>query len=198
MGHLQKEEERRILLQKIFPPEMLVDIGKAIGDSYCAQIDERGYTKDHKSIYHDEVRKEILDRLSRQLVDAQLLDFSLKHKDKLLDFWDFRGKYYTYDPTIKELSLKDSEPELKGGMEKLCKKYGESAFALLKACYEICVEKKRVWDNYFYILVIAKELGMTGKYDELLADFELKGLIAKHKGDINIPEERRPLVKQII
>lgn len=191
---VEKEEERRILFKRIFPPEKLLEIGKQVGDPYCAKFDERGYDKDYRHFNEEEV----ITRLSKALSDQQVLEFSLKYRDDLSSYRDFRGNYYTYEPKKKELKLESSWPELRREIERLIQKHGENARALLKACYHICVEVGKRWKNYYHIQSRAREFGMKKGWLIMLADFELAGVISRHKGDINIPEERAPLFRDFI
>lgn len=191
---VEKEEEGRILFKRIFPPEILLEVRKEVGDSYCAQFDERGYDKDYKRFNEEEV----ITLLSKALSDQQILEFSLKYRDDLSSYWDFRGNYYTYDPKKKELKLESSWPELRREIQRLIQKHGENARAFLKACCYVCVEVGKRWKNYYHIQSKAREFGMKKGWFTMLADFELAGVISRHKGNIDIPEERVPLFRDFI
>jgi hypothetical protein len=190
----EKEDERHILLKKIFPSEKLLETGKQLGDSYCLRFDERGYDKEYKRFDEGEV----INRLSKLLSDQQTLEFSSKYRDSLSTYWDFRGNYYTYDPKKRELKLESSWPELRREMERLLEKHGENARAFLRACYRICVELDKKWKNYYHIQSKAREFGMKKGWLTMLADFELGGIVTRHKGDIEVPEERVPLLRSLI
>ncbi len=190
----EKEYERRLLLRRIFPAEKLLEIGKQIGDPYCVQFDERGYDKNYRRFSEEEV----ISRLSNALSDEQILDFSMKYKDSLSPYRDFLGNYYTYDSKQKEVKLKSSWPKLQREIERLIQKHGENARAFLKACYYVCVELDRKWDNYYHIQSKAREFGMVKGWLTMLADFELAGVIIRRKGDINIPEEIAPLLRNYL
>ena len=190
----EKECERRLLLRRILPTEKLLEIGKQIGDSYCLQFDERGYDKNYRSFSEEEV----ISRLSKVLSDEQILDFSIKYKDSLNPYRDFRGNFYTYDSKKREVKLESSWPKLQKEIERLIQKHGENARAFLKACYHICVELNRKWDNYYHIQSKAREFGMVKGWLTMLADFELAGVITRHKGDIDVPEEVAPFLRNYL
>jgi hypothetical protein len=190
----EKENERRVLLKRIFPAEKLLEIGKQIGDSYCVQFDERGYDKGYRRFNEEEV----ISRLSRILSDEQIIESSLKYKDSLSSYWNFRGNFYTYDSKQREVKLENSWPKLQKEIERLIQKHGENARAFLKACYHVCVELDRKSDNYYHIQSKAREFGMVKGWLTMLADFELAGVITRHKGSINVPEEIAPLLRNYL
>jgi hypothetical protein len=190
----EKENERRLLLKRIFPAEKLLEIGKRLGDSYCIQFDERGYDKSYMCFSEEEV----IMRLSRMLSDEQILDFSVKYKDSLSPFWDFQGNYYTYDSKKREVKMESSWPKIQKEIERLIQKHGENARAFIKACYYICVELDRKWGNYYHIQSKAREFGMMRGWLTMLADFELAGVITWDNGNINIPEEIAPFLRNYV
>ena len=191
---ISREEERRILLKRVFPAEELLKIGRQIGDSYCSQFDERGYDKEYKRFSEEEV----VNRLSKLLSDQQILEFARKHKDNLYDYSDFKGKYYTYNSKSRELKLQSSWPELEAEVKRLIQKHGENARAFLRACYFVCVEVGKRWKNYYHIQSKAREFGMKRGWMTMLVDFELASVIKRHRGDISIPEELIPFIRRFI
>jgi hypothetical protein len=195
-------KKKILLLKKIFPTPyagcedtlVLFKIMRKLGDPYCLRFDERGYTPTFEKFESDEV----IQRAASQVSDEDLLKYVEEFKEKLSDYYEFLGKYYTYIPQTKELTLESKWHELEIEAEKLFAKHGDSFVAVLEACLEANVKLGKRWDNWWIIYSIAKERGLDKGWLVILADLERVKLIERHKGDVWIPEERIPLVENIL
>jgi hypothetical protein len=202
MIEVDKLEEKILLLKKIFPTPyagfedtlVLFKIMRKLGDPYCLGFDERGYTPTYEKFEPDEVIK----RAASQISDEDLLKYAKEFKEKLSEYAEFLGKYYTYIPQTKELTLESKWHELETEAEKLFAKHGGSFVAVLEACWEANVKLGKRWDNWWIIYSIAKERGLDKGWLVILADLERAKLIERHKGDVWIPEERIPLIENIL
>jgi hypothetical protein len=200
MKEVDKFREKTLLLKRIFPTPyagyedtlVLFKILRKLGDPYCLKFDEKGYTPTYEKIELDE----LIRRAVNQISDEDLLKYTQEFNEKLPEYVEFFGRYYTYTP--KELKLESKWHELENEAEKLFLKHGNSFVAVLGACWEVNVKLGKRWDNYWMIFSIAKERGLGKGWLVLLADLERAKLIERHKGDIWIPEERTPLVENIL
>lgn len=165
-----------------------------MGDPYCLGFDEKGYTPTYEKFEPDQVVK----RVAKLISDQDLLEYAEKFKDKLSDYADFKGKFYTYDPKTKKLKLESEWRELENKAESFLSKHGNSFTAVLEACWEANIMLGKKWDNWWMIYSIAKERGLIKSWLQIIADLERIGLIERHKGNIWIPEERILLVKTIL
>jgi len=191
-----KLKERYLLLKRIFEGLTLLAIGKDLGDDYCARFDERGYDSNYNYFNEDEVVK----RLANILTDEQLLNISEKYKDKLSTYWSFLGRYYTYDPEKRRLLLESSWDRIREEIHSVYRSVGESVYGILKAFLEL----KKDWTywsscKYNPLLFRAEELiGTSRGLKKALDGLRAKGIVSLHKGDIEIPPELVPLIKEVI
>lgn len=199
---VDKLSEKKLLLKRIFPTPYagyedtlaLFKIGRKLGDQYCLRFDERGYTPTYERFDSEQV----VERVAELISDQDLLRYAKEFKEKLSEYSDFKGKYYSYFPKSKELKLESEWHSLKAEGDKMFHKHGNAFIAVLGACWEANVKLDKKWDNWWIIFSIAKEHGLEKGWLTILADLERIRLIERHKGDIRIPEERIPLIEAIL
>jgi len=191
--------ERLILLRKMFEGLTILAIGRDLRDAYCLRFDEKGYDASY-SYYHEE---EAIERVARMLTDEQLLQYVEKYAASLRTYWRFDGKYYTYDPEEKRLSLESNWPDIQRKLEAVRQKHGRAAFGVLKAY----VELRRDWSawsecDYSQLEYRSKELGGEGWRRALIA-LEVAGIVAKRgsgrrPGERSIALEVIPLIQSVL
>lgn len=185
-------EEKTLLLHSLYR-DLLLRLGKEIGEPYCLQFDERGYDQNCRSFQEDEAIPKIAERVT----DAQLVSFFAQPEIraracKLV----FRGKYYTLK--AGQLSLQTEWVSIRAGLSALTHKHGGNLQAVLGACYKICVERAEQCDNYLKVQLLAKSLGANKGWRNALTDLELEGIVARNKGDISVPLELAPLIREFL
>jgi len=107
MKEVDRFREKTLLFKRIFPTPyagyedtlVLFKILRKLGDPYCLEFDERGYTPTYEKIEPDEVIR----RAASQISDEDLLKYAQEFNEKLPEYVEFFGRYYTYIP--KELKL---------------------------------------------------------------------------------------------
>jgi len=200
---VSKIRERKLLLERVFPTPyagyedslVLFKIGREKGDPYCLRFDERGYTPDYKRFDS----KQVIERVASIMSDSDLATYAKKYREKLSEFHEFKGKYYTYDPKTKELTFESRWDELKEAFKLFYNRHGRGIWAVLKACWEANVKYGKKWDNYHLVMYLAKDYGLRKGWFRVLTDLSDRiGLINRHKGDLYIPEELLPLVENIL
>ena len=77
-------------------------------------------------------------------------------------------------------------------------KHGDNLRSILEACYQIIVERDKKRDNSQMIESVAKDLGAGKGMRNALTDLQLIEVVEKNKGDINIPPELIPLVREYL
>lgn len=87
--------------------------------------------------------------------------------------------------------------ETRVALARLEGKHGPALLALLRAVHRVAVEMDDPYDNYLRIQALAREQGCPG-FLSLLTELELAGIVQRHRGDIDIPKEVRPLVGEFL
>jgi len=180
-------DERKLLLKKL-NSDVLLKLGKEIGEPCCLQFDDRGYDPQYN--YFD--APIAIPKIAEKANDEQLVSFFSTTPAKGCSF---KGRFYTLGDG--RLILGSGWPSIKEKLLRLVSKHGDSLAAVLEACYKVCVERDRRWDNYLHIEAVAKDLGATS-FRTVLTDLELAEVVVRHKGDIQIPAELIPLVYEFL
>jgi len=200
--YLTKEEERIILLKRIFPASyhgsennILFEKCKAMGSSYCSSFNENGYNDKYMGFDSDKVYAEI----GKLITDGGLLKIFEEHKEILHNYYNFYGKYYTYEGKENKLSI-GSKWEIVGKeTEKIINKYGSNAKAILRAVYEVNHIERETYKNYWLVKTSSANNGFQGKgWMTILSQFQLVRIIGNDVRSIEIPEEMIPLVEEIL
>lgn len=181
-------QERRLLLEALKYSGVPLKLGKAIGEPYCSQFNDDGY--DAKYNRFDAAAA--IPKIAEKVTDDQLVSFL---SNGTADSCVFRGRFYTLRDG--RLTLETEWPSIKQELVGLLSKHGESVLAVLEACLKVITEMGRRWKNYLHIEAVAKDLGASN-FRTALTDLELAGVIIRHKGDIEIPSELRPLVREFM
>jgi hypothetical protein len=199
---VSKDHERKLLLERLFPTPFapnentlaLFEICRELGDPYCLSFDEKGYTTDYKSFDS----KEVISIATKLLTDDRLLYYAEKYKNRLNEYVDFKGRYYTYDHKTKTLKLGSEWEKIEEELDECFREHGKGVGAILRAIWEINVIHDKKWNNFHMVLMLAKKYGLEKGWWMILSCLELIGVIQRHKGDIAIPEELLPLVENVL
>ena len=188
--------EKKLLLDRLprYPTDLVLKLGEEIGEPYCLQFDDSGYDQqNYRYFNHDEA----IPKIAELVTDDQLLSFFANPDTKVeVGKITFRGMFYTLKGG--ELKCESDWPSVKAALLSLAPKHGRNLGAMLEACYEICVKRGKVWDNYLMVESVAKDLGAGKGWRRALTDLQIKGVVAKDKGNIQIPPELIPLVREFL
>ncbi|MDD4984945.1 MAG: hypothetical protein PHQ43_04010 [Dehalococcoidales bacterium] len=180
--------ELTILLNELKYSDVLLKLGKEVGEPYCLQFNDSGYDQQYNRLDLSIAIAKIADRVT----DGELVAFFSKSPAR---GYTFLGNFYTMrDGT---LTLVTEWPAIKDKLMKLASKYGDNLAAVLQACYIVCIEKGQPRKNYLHIEATAKELG-AANFRAIIIDLELAEVLVRHKGDIKMPRELAPLVREFI
>jgi len=180
--------ERKILLDELKYSDIPLKLGKEIKDSYCLQFNDSGYDQQYNRLDLGTA----ITRIAEKVADDELISFFSRSSAK---GYTFLGNFYTMrDGT---LTLGTEWSSIKERLEKLAAKHGDNLAAVLRACYTVCIEKDKQWKNYLHIEATAKELG-AASFRTILTDLELAEVLVRHKGDIKMPLELAPLVRDFL
>lgn len=196
----EQQTERALLLRKVFDGRTILAIGRELQEPYCVQFNESGWDKDSK--YYDEKIAAI--NVSKAITnDEHLLAFSVKYKDKLSPYWNFYGKFYTYNAAKKELKLEGSWQLFEQKLENLLSKHGMATYAVLKAFIELRKDYG-AWNacDYNQLAYRAKEWA-GNRWKQALTALEIDSVIEKRgsgrrPGERSMPPELVPLVQQVL
>ena len=199
---VSKEHERKLLLKILFPTPYagyehmlaLFEICRELGDPYCLNFDEKGYTTDYKPFDSEEV----ISRVAKLLIDDHLLYYFERYKNKLTGGRDFKGKYYTYDDKTKSLKIKSEWKKLEEMLDEFSKEYRKGGEAVLRAIWEANVKLNKKYDNYYIVKTLAEKYGLGKGWFKILSSLEIIKVVYRHKGDIWISEELLPLVENVL
>jgi len=198
---LSKEEEKRMLVQRILPMPyagsngsglLLFEFCRNHGSTYCKQFDERGYTKEYAQFETDKVIEEAVKLLS----DDLLLEFAKVNESALSAYSGFKGRHYSYDPRIKKLIIGSRWDEDRKYVETLISSMTECVKCVLEAVIE--VSKAGVYDSYWAIFTLAKEKGLGKGWWKVLSKLQLGELIGEDYGHMNMKPELIPLIEEIL
>ena len=180
--------ERQLLLEELRYSNVILELGKEIGEPYCSQFNDEGYGQQYTRFENATA----IPKVAEKATDEQLVSFFSKNPAK---GYTFKGQFYTLrDGT---LVLDTDWPAIKESLWKLEGKYPGSAITALGACYEVCEQKGKRRNNYLYIQAVAKDYG-SKNFRDVLTGLELAEIIVRHKGDIRIPPERVPLAEAVL
>ena len=178
--------ERKLLLEELRYSNVVLRLGKEIGEPYCLQFNDDGYGQQY-SRFENTVA---IPKVAEKATDDQLVSFFSRNPVK---GYTFKGKFYTLMDGA--LVLETDWPSIRESLLILAQKHQPgSAAAVLEACYKVCVKMGKQWNNYLYVQAVAKDLG-AANFRDVLTGLELAEVVIKHKGDIMIPPERIPLVE---
>lgn len=199
--YLSKEKEKRLLIGRIFPTPYagsdestltLFKVCKDLGSSLCSQFDERGYTKEYVPFN----KESVLDEVSKLIADNKLSEVALKNKDILSGYFSFRGKYYTYEPDSKSLTLGSSWDKIRKQVIGLINSMTECVKCVLEAVVE--VSKANIYDSYWPIFTLSKEKGLGKGWWKVLSKLQLGKVIGEDYRHMNIQFEVIPLIEEIL
>ena len=199
--YLTREEERRILIKRIFPtpyvgsdnPSLaLFKISKELGSPYCLQFDDSGYTKEYQPFDQNRIYEEAY----RLLTDELLLKYSKQHASVLSAYYDFRGKFFTYDSKTRVLTTTSKWDEIRKYIESLINNSNECVKCELSAIVE--VSRANIYDSYWPIMMLAKEKGLGKGWWKIITKLQLGGIINDDNRHLNLQEELMPLVEEIL
>ncbi|WP_324664292.1 hypothetical protein VLL09_04935 [Dehalococcoides mccartyi] len=180
--------ELKILLEEIKYSDVLLKLGKEIGEPYCLQFNDSGYDQQYN---HLDLSTAIT-KITEKVTNDELVSFFSRYPAR---GYTFLGNFYAMrDGT---LTLGTEWPTIKDRLVKLAAKHGDNLAAVLQACYTVCIEKDKQWKNYLHIEATAKELG-TANFRAIITDLELAEVLVRHKGDIKMPRELAPLVQEFL
>ncbi len=183
-----RNSELTILLNELKYSDLLLKLGKEIGEPYCIQFNDSGYDQQYNRLDLNTA----ITRITEKITDDELVSFFSKNPAR---GYTFLGDFYTMrDGT---LSQSTEWPTINERLAKLAAKHGDNLAAVLQACYTVCIEKEKQWKNYLHIEATAKELG-AANFRTILTDLELAEVLVRHKGDIKMPLELAPLVKTFL
>jgi len=188
MENADKIIERNILLEEFKYSDVFLKLGKGIGEPYCLQFNDSGYDQQYN---HLDLSIAIA-KIAEEVTDDELFAFFSKSPAK---GYNFLGSFYTMRGGA--LILGTEWPAIKDRLVKLATKHGDNLAAVLQACYTVCIEKDKQWKNYLHIEATAKELG-AANFRTIITDLELAEVLVRHKGDIKMPRELAPLVREFI
>lgn len=183
-----RSSELKILLEELKYSDMLLNLGKEIGEPYCLQFNDSGYDQQYNRL---DLSSAII-KIAEKVTDDELVAFFSKSPAK---GYTFLGNFYTMRDG--KLTLGTEYPAIKDRLVKLAAKHGDNLAAVLQACYTVCVEKDKQWKNYLHIEATAKEFG-AASFRTIITDLELAEVLVRHKGDIKMPRELAPLVQEFL
>ena len=181
--------ERKLLLEELRYSNVILKLGKEIGEPYCLQFNDDGYDQQYNRFDNRIAIPKIVDAVT----DDRLVSF---FSNNPATGYSFKGQFYTLRDGA--LALDTDWPAIKESLWRLAGKYPPgSAAAVLVACHEVCVKMNKQTNNYLHIQSVSRDLGATN-FREVLTDLELAGIVIRHKGDIRIPPELIPLVEEFL
>lgn len=137
------------------------------------------------------------EEVARIITDDRLLSLFAEHGEKVSDYVDFSGQYYTYRHKGTRLTIDSSWSRLKEGIERVLSDYGNDASAILSAIYEVNYVHNMTYKNYYPVHTLAMNKGMKKNWQKVLSELRLLGIIDELK-DMHIPEEQRPLIEEVL
>jgi len=170
----ERVNELKILFNELKYSDLLLKLGKEIGEPYCIQFNDSGYDPQYNRLDLNTA----ITRIAEKVTDDELVSFFSENPARS---YTFLGHFYTMRDGI--LSLDTEWPALNERLVKLTAKHGDNLAAVLQACYTVCIEKEKQWKNYLHIEATAKELG-AASFRTILTDLELAEVLVRHKGDI--------------
>ncbi len=191
MGDITKQEEMEQLLEAILSSDGWLKLGKELGDPYSLSFNDRGYDSNYNPCDYSKVRGYVLSNIT----DQKLIDFCSANAQFVNQYTSFKGKYYSYHQG--KLLAEGEWNSVRAALDELHHKHGQSVAALLEAIYSVTVEKGMKWDNYWAVQSLAKDLGAE-KWQKPLSDLQLSGVVARHKGGIQLEKGLAPLIGQVI
>jgi len=181
--------ERKLLLEELRYSNVILELGKEIGEPYCLQFNKDGYDQQYTRFDNTTA----IPRIAEKATDDQLASFFSGNPAK---GYTFKGKFYTLRDGA--LFLETDWPSIEDSLLRLGEKHPHGSMAaVLGACYEVCVKMGRQWKNYLHIQTVAKDLGAVN-FRDVLTGLELTEIVIRNKGDIRIPPERIPLVEAFL
>ena len=181
--------ERKLLLQELRYSNLILKLGKEIGEPYCLQFNDDGYDQQYARFDNATA----ISRIAEKVTDDQLVSFFSNNPAR---GYAFKGEFYTLRDGV--LALETEWPAIKDNLLRLAQRHPSgSVTAVLRACYQVCVQMGRQWNNYLHIQAVAKDLG-AANFMDVLTGLELAEMVIRNKGDIRIPPERIPLVEAVL
>ncbi len=181
--------ERKLLLEELRYSNVILELGKEIGEPYCLQFNKDGYDQQYTRFDNATA----IPKIAEKATDDHLVSFFSGNPAK---GYTFKGKFYTLRDGA--LFLETDWPSVEDSLLRLGEKHPHgSVAAVLGACYEVCVKMGRQRKNYLHIQTVARDLGAVN-FRDVLTGLELAEIVIRNKGDIRIPPERIPLVKAFL
>ena len=181
--------ERRLLLEELRYSNVILELGKEIGEPYCLQFNKDGYDQQYTRFDNATA----IPRIAEKVTDDQLVSFFSGNPAK---GYTFKGKFYTLRDGA--LVLETDWPSIEDSLLRLGGKHPHgSVAAVLGACYKVCVDMDKQRNNYLHIQTVARDLGAVN-FRDVLTGLELAEIVIRNKGDIRIPPERMPLVETFL
>ena len=90
-------DEKRLLLQRIngYPVDLVLKLGKEIGEIYSLQFDDKSYDQKNYSYFNRDVA---IPKIAEQVTDTQLVSFCGKPETKAqMSKTNFRGGFYNLE-----------------------------------------------------------------------------------------------------
>ena len=201
-NYLTKEEEKLLLLEKVVPTSyagaalqdnILYRKCKNLGISYCAKFNDLGYDDTYQGFDSNLVTRLVSD----SILDTSLISFFDEYNDKLYDK-DFYGRYYTFHNGPKKLLLTSVWQSIRNEYKTRLVHYGSTLTSVTEAIYEINYVKGIKYKNYYDVVTLAKNKSSGKSWRTILSELKLIGIIEPNLRNIEIPEERRPLVEELL
>jgi len=189
-------DEKKLLLYRFnnYPIDLVLSLGKEIAELYSLQFDDRSYDPKKYAYFSRDIA---IPKIAEQVTDSQLVSFCGNTETKVqISKINFQGRFYTLE--AGELRLGSKWPVIKAALVRLAAKHSDNLCAILEACYNIIVERDKKRDNSQMIESVAKDLGAGKGMRNALTDLQLIEVVEKNKGDINIPPELIPLVREYL
>ena len=201
VNYLTKEQERFLLLKKVFrnpyPGDVsslaLFKLGRELKLEYCGSFKDNGYDERYAGFETDKVIREVADNIG----DQRFIKLFEDDKGELSEYASFYGKYHTYDSRTKTLALSSSWTEIKNEISSVLIRYPSNGKIVLDAIYEVNFKKNKIWKNYYEVMTMAKNKGLTSNWQNIISEYILIGIIDDRK-NIRITEEMRPLVEEVL
>ena len=201
-----KIEERKIILRRFFwDDKKLYNIGKYLDLKWFDQFDEEFKLRKWISLGSDK-EKEAIDLIADSISDEQLKYIFEKFEPSLWGIDCFRGKYYSFENDILEITNKQNE--VREAVIEVLGVTGEKGYAFLKAIINIYEEGK--WDSAYggaeFSNIIAKMREIIGKHTmpsprdyPLFSSYKLYYKTGSNKYPTHtIPMEIIPVVKEAL
>lgn len=205
--HNSKEEELALLLSKVCPhsypgrpleENLLFEMCRTLKSNYCLGYNDTGYDEKYDGFESERVIRELATLISSQ----QIADFLYRNKEKLNEYCDFNGEFYTFYGREKRFSLNSRWNEIRKLIDEFLTKFEDSGKAVLSAILDLN-KQGRLFKNYYEALALATrkgfKKGVNGRgFITLLSELQLSRIIDHDLRNLKVPEELMPLVADVL